>query len=253
MRLVAALYFVLLTAGSFAQNEFIREARYHLPRKDSLFAFEANFHASGAYHYFSDSTEQIEQLLNTLLKKAARSRIDTLQQSLVLNRLATLCVKRIHTLMPVKQRQKRRLEKRIRRIFFGSSCSFGLIETISFDIPLVKQKGSFHYNKNGPDGGFNLYAGKTKPRKTRHNPEPEEVPLEVYTYAQIQKKLQHELNRRKVYRYFLEKQITAIGYHIQLDESTLYRSQIPKLKVLLILGEKRFSYKQRKAFTKEEE
>ena len=241
---------LLLVAGmSFSQAEFIQEARYHLPRTDSLFSFETGFNPSGKYDYFADSTENLELLLNGLLQKGNRNRADTLKQSLVLTQLATLCVKRIHTIMPQKTRRKESLEKRIRRIFFGSNCSFGLIETVSFEIPVVKKsRRSFHYNKKGPDGGFNLYEGKLKPKATKEDPEPTEKALENYTYEEIRQLVKTQFNRKKVNRYLSEKHVAAFGYYIQLDESTVNRNKIPKLKVLIILGEKRFSYRDRRRF-----
>ncbi len=244
------LFFLLLLVSHpiFSQSEFIREARYHLPRKDSLFAFESTVSVSGKYNYFSDSTGQLELLINGLLKKNNRNRTDSLKQSLVLTQLATLCVKRIHTLMPKKTKRKKSLEKRIRRIFFGSNCSFGLIETISFEIPLVKKAPNFYYNKKGPDGGFNLYEGKSKPRATKAEPEPKEAALEAYHYEEIQQLIRTQFTRKKINRYLAEKNIAAFGYYMQLDESTIYSNKIPKLKVLVILGEKRFSYKQRRKF-----
>ena len=244
------LWLLLISFPLFSQSEFIREARYHLPRKDSLFAFESALSVTGKYNYFSDSTERVELMINGLLKKGNRNRTDTLKQSLVLTQLATLCVKRIHTLMPKKTKRKKSLEKRIRRIFFGSNCSFGLIETISFEIPLVKKTPNFYYNKKGPDGGFNLYEGKSKPRATKTEPEPKEVSLEAYRYEEIQQLIQKQFTRKKINRYLAEKNIAAFGYYIQLDESTLHKNKIPKLKVLVILGEKRFSYKQRRTFNR---
>ncbi|WP_341906434.1 hypothetical protein [Fluviicola taffensis] len=240
---------LLLSGLSHSQAEFIREARYHLPRTDSLITFESGFTGSGKYNYYEDSTMKLELMMNELIRKGNRNRTDTLKQSLVLTQLSTLCVKRIHTLMPTKTARKKSLQKRIRRIFFGSNCSFGLIESISFEIPLVKKSGSFHYNKTGPDGGFNLYKGKSKPKATKENPEPEEIPLEAYTYEEIPQLIRTQFNRKKINKYLSEKNIAAFGYYIQLDESTVNKSKIPKLKVLLILGEKRFSYRQRRKFT----
>jgi hypothetical protein len=240
---------VILSGLSYSQAEFIQEARYHLPRKDSLIAFEFGFTGSGKYDYYQDSTAKLELMVNELLRKGNKNKADTLKQSLVLTQLSTLCVKRIHTLMPSKTSRKKSLEKRIRRIFFGSNCSFGLIETISFEIPLVKKSfRDFHYNKTGPDGGFNLYEGKSKPRATEEYPEPKEVALEAYSYEEIQQLIKTQFNRKKINKYLYEKNIAAFGYYIQLDQSTLNRTQIPKLKVLLILGEKRFSYRQRTKF-----
>lgn len=243
------LFFCLILAGiSFSQGEFIREARYHLPRKDSLFSFESGFTGTGKYDYFADSTSQLELMLNEMLRKGNRNRADTLKQSLVLTQLATLCVKRIKTIMPAKAERKKRLEKRIRRIFFGSNCSFGLIETISFEIPLVKSTRNFYYNKKGAEGGFNLYKGKKKPKAAKDDEEPKEIALETFTYEEIRQQIRTQLSRKKVYRYLSEKNIAAFGYYIQLDETTVHTGKIPKLKVLLILGEKRFSYKQRRQF-----
>lgn len=240
---------LILSRLSYSQAEFIREARYHLPRKDSLIAFESGFAGSGKYDYHSDSTANLELMMNELLKKGNRNRVDTLKQSLVLTQLSTICVKRIHTLMPSKTARKKSLQKRIRRIFFGSNCSFGLIESISFEIPLVKKTSlNFHYNKSGPDGGFNLYEGKSKPRATKEKPEPEEVPLAFYSYEEIRQLIKSQFTRKKITRYLSEKNIAAFGYYIQLDESTVNKSKIPTLKVLLILGEKRFSYRQRRKF-----
>lgn len=250
MKFLILILFIPVAVFCGAQGQFIREARYHLPRKDSLFAFRTDFTASGEYNYFSDSTENIGLILNQLLKKSNKNRADTLKQSLVLTDLATLCVKRIHSIMPVNPERKKRLEKRIRRIFFGSRCSFGLIESVSFEIPLVKTKGKFHYNKKEDDGGYKLYDGKRKPKASKENPEPEEVALEAYSYEEIQKHINRQLTRKRVYRYFNEKHIAAFGYYIELDQTTVHRNKIPQLKVLLILGEKRFSYKQRKAFNK---
>lgn len=253
MRSQLLFWFLALSSPGFSQSEFIREARYHLPRKDSLFPFEAAYKISGEYNYFQDSTLQLELMMNGMLKKGNRNRADTLKQSLVLTQLSTLCVKRIHTLMPKKVKRKRSLEKRIRRIFFGSNCNFGLIETISFEIPLVKSKGDFHYNKKGADGGFNLYDGKSKPKATKESAaadEPKEVALEGYSYEEIQRLISTQFSRKKVNRHLTEKNIAAFGYFIQLDESTLNKSRIPTLKVLLILGEKRFSYKQRRKFNR---
>jgi len=241
-------WFLLISCPVFSQSEYIREARYHLPRKDSLFAFETGFSGTGKYDYFRDSTRQLELMINGLLKKGNRNRTDSLKQSLVLTQLATLCVKRIHTLMPKKTKRKKSLEKRIRRIFFGSNCSYGLIETISFEIPLVKKTTNFYYNKNGTDGGFNLYKGESKPRGTKKDPQPKEEALEVYHYEEIQQLIRTQFTRKKINRYLAEKNIAAFGYYIQLDESTVRRNKIPKLKVLVILGEKRFSYKQRRTF-----
>ncbi|WP_300660813.1 hypothetical protein [Fluviicola sp.] len=250
MKFVVLILFIPVSVLCGAQGQFIREARCQLPRKDSLFAFRSDFAASGKYNYFSDSTEKIGLILNQLLKNANKNRADTLKQSLVLTDLATYCAKHIHSLMPVNPERKKRLEKRIRRIFFGSRCNFGLLETISFEIPLVKTKGQFHYNKKGPAGGYNLYKGKHKAKKTVENPEPEEIALEEYSYEEIQKHISNQLSRKKVYRYLSEKNIAAFGYSIELDQSTVQKNKIPQLKVLLILGEKRFSYKQRKSFNK---
>lgn len=243
------LYFVLfMTSSLFSQSEFIQEARYHLPRKDSLFAFEYNYASSGKYDYFTDSTVPLELMMNQFLKKGNKNRADTLKQSLVLTQLATLCVKRIHTLMPTPKKRKESLEKRIRRVFFGSNCSFGLIETVSFEIPLVKKTAKFYYNKKGPDGGFNLYAGKSKPKATKEDPEPKETALEAYALEELEKLIQTQFTRKKVNRYLSEKNVAAFGYFIQLDETTVNKNKIPKLRILLILGEKRFSYKQRRKF-----
>lgn len=63
------IVFLLTAFLSNAQGEFIKEARYHLPRKDSLFSFETNFSGSGMYNYFSDSTVPFELMMNQLLKK----------------------------------------------------------------------------------------------------------------------------------------------------------------------------------------
>lgn len=242
---------VILSGLSYSQAEFIREARYHLPRIDSLIAFETGFTASGKYDYFQDSTTKLELMMNELIQKGNRNRADTLKQSLVLTQLSTLCVKRIHTLMPSKTTRKKSLEKRIRRIFFGSNCSFGLIESVAFEIPLIKKSsGNFHYNKTGPDGGFNLYEGKSKPRATEEDPEPKEVPLATYSYEEIQQLIRTQFARKKINKHLAGKNIAAFGYYIQLDESTVNKSQIPKLKVLLILGEKRFSYGQRRTFNR---
>lgn len=250
MKVNLFFWILLISWPVFSQSEFIREARYHLPRKDSLFAFESALSLTGKYNYFSDSTGQLELMINGLLKKGNRNRTDSLKQSLVLTQLATLCVKRIHTLMPKKTKRKKSLEKRIRRIFFGSNCSFGLIETVSFEIPLVKKASNFYYNKKGPDGGFNLYKGKSKPWVTKTDPQPKEKALEVYNYEEIQQLIRTQFTRKKINRHLAEKNIAAFGYYIQLDESTLHRNKIPKLKVLVILGEKRFSCKQRRSFNK---
>lgn len=254
MRAILLYFSMLISCSLCSQSEFIQEARYHLPRKDSLFAFHSGFNRSGKYDYFRDSTEQLELMINGLLKKANRNRADSLKQSLVLTQLSTLCVKRIHTLMPKKTKRKRSLEKRIRRIFFGSNCSFGLIETISFEIPLVKKTAHFYYNKKGPDGGFNLYKEKSKPRPRKESAagdKPTEIALEAYTYTEIQQLIQTQFARKKVNRHLSEKGIAAFGYFIQLDETTVHKNKIPKLKVLIILGEKRFSYKQRRKFLKD--
>lgn len=242
--------FVILSGLSYSQAEFIREARYHLPRTDSLIVFETGFTASGKYDYFQDSTTKLELMMNELIRKGNRNKADTLKQSLVLTQLSTLCVKRIHTLMPGKTTRKKSLEKRIRRIFFGSNCSFGLIESVAFEIPLVKKSsGNFHYNKTGPDGGFNLYKGKSKPQATKEDPEPKEVSLVAYSYEEIQQSIRTQFARKKINKRLAEKNIAAFGYYIQLDESTVNKDRIPKLKVLLILGEKRFSYRERRRFT----
>jgi len=249
MQIKLLFCFVILSGLSYSQAEFIREARYHLPRTDSLMAFESGFTVSGKYDYFQDSTTKLEGMINELMRKGNRNRVDTLKQSLVLTQLSTLCVKRIHTLMPTKTARKKSLKKRIRRIFFGSNCSFGLIESVAFEIPLVKKSsGNFHYNKTGPDGGFNLYEGKSKPHATEEDPEPKEVPLEAYSYEEIQQLIRTQFTRKKINKYLSEKNIAAFGYYIQLDESTVNKNQIPKLRVLLILGEKRFSYRQRRTF-----
>nr|WP_294861540.1 hypothetical protein [uncultured Fluviicola sp.] len=242
---------LLLSGLGYSQAEFIQEARYHLPRKDSLVVFESGFTDSGKYDYFQDSTMKLELMINELLRKGNRNKVDTLKQSLVLTQLSTLCVKRIHTLVPGKASRKKSLEKRIRRIFFGSSCSFGLIESVVFEIPLIKKtSGNFHYNKSGPDGGFNLYDGKSKPKATKEDPEPKEIPLEAYSYEEIRQLIRTQFTRKKISRYLSEKNIAAFGYYIQLDESTVNKDEIPKLKVLLILGEKRFSYRQRRRFNR---
>ncbi len=241
--------FLVVARICFSQSGFIQEARYHLPRTDSLFSFHTGFNPAGTYDYFADSTGNVELLLNELLVKGNRNQADQLKQSLVLTQLATLCVKRIHAIVPEGSKRKESLEKRIRRIFFGSSCSFGLIEVISFEIPLVRKSArNFHYNRNGPDGGFNLYAGKSKPKPTKHDPEPEEKALERYTYEEIRQLVKTQFNRKQVNRHLAEKTVSAFGYYLQLDQSTVNCNRIPKLKVLIILGEKRFSYRDRRKF-----
>lgn len=239
------LFMVILLVVASARGqyvpEFIKEARYHLEDVDSFYLPEVNAYGGNFIDVLNDSVSGIENLMRVELTKHYRSlkNSDTLKESVVLNHLSFIAVKRISGITGAKPEKVLRVKRKLFRIFRSSRSSFGLIEIYAFDLELVQHKKHFYYDKKGENGGFNLYEGKKKPKATEENPEPETTPLHLYTETEMLEQISEKMRKKGLIRELKGGMISYEGFAIIPNRRTFYRKKIPTVKVVVITGTRR--------------
>lgn len=243
-KFVFIVFHFLLCCPSYAQQSFYELGKKQLPLVDSLIPFNSEKASKELFDYYSDSTIQIELNFNHLLSKLNTNRSDTLMKSMALTNLSKFCSTNGLSLFSSRFKTRESKAKRIRQILHHSKKTYGLVSVHTFTVPLVKQKRRFFYDKNGPDGGFNLYKDR-KPTKKEVEEGYEYVPLEQYTYEEMSDLLSRKLRISNISKEFQRRRTCAFGYHFFINQKTVGRKKIPELRCIVILGHKRLP-KQRK-------
>lgn len=235
---------LLCSSHAFSQSK-IERMRTLLPVSDELSALSPLTPSKAAYDLQNDSLEPVEGLIHHFFLKNGRNPKQPIKNSSILTALARISTQEIGTICSTKQRTTIRIRKTLRRVFLAANCDFGLITYVAFDIPLVKESFQFYYDKNGPDGGFNLYKGKKKPVSTEEEPEPEQIPLESFTLQEVYRKLDRKLGNGEAAQALRRKEIVAIGLYVRIQPKTINRNKIPQARVVVIYGMRRFQYMNR--------
>ena len=97
-----------------------------------------------------------------------------------------------------------------------------------------------YYEKHGSLGGFNLYKGKGKITPTEENPEPEQIPVDLFTEKELSRQISKKLNSWGISGRLRNKEITAVGIYISPRPKTFYKTKTPQARVVIIFGMKRF-------------
>ena len=218
---------------------FVQEARYHLEDFDSCYALEGRSSSASEVNVLSDSVNAIEELMQYCFQQKYKSNVDTLQQSLVLNHLSQIAVRRINGINGAKPERMQQIRRKLFRVFRSARSSFGLINVYSFDLELVNTPTYFYYDKNGADGGFNLYKGKRKPKATKENPEPETEALKLVSEAELFAQLDQKLRRSGCLRELQSGLVSCVGYAVVPNKKTFFREKVPTVKVVVITGTRR--------------
>lgn len=182
----------------------------------------------------------MEKIINHLLVHYQKGK-NQLKQSLVLNQLAQYNLLKLKKVKIRKIKNIGSLNKKNRQIIRVSKCSYGLIQTYTFTIDLIKLNKAFHRNEKSGTNEFNLYEGKNKPPRVDGEDEPQETPLESISYKEIQQQLDKIFKRIKIVKDLNSKNVKAFGYKIHIDPQSLKFARVPKVKVVLILGISRFN------------
>lgn len=221
--------------------EFIAEARYHLEDHDTFSQLTEARAGTGTINVLSDSVATIESLLVSVFLSNYRttSDLDTLRESLVLRQLSQIACKRISGIVDAKPEKASRIRRKLFRVFRSAQSSFGLIEFYAFDLELVQHHGAFYYDRKGDAGGFNLYKGKRKPKPTKEEPEPETIPLELVTEAEMLDQLKAQMRKKGLTRELKGGMMSCVGYAVIPNRKTFFRKKIPTVKVVVITGTRR--------------
>jgi hypothetical protein len=235
------LIFVFLSGcfparGQF--NYFVYNARLILSTTDSTFVNEADAPGRGEVDTFSDSVTRVSSLVEYGLVHSARKR-DSIRCSSILQQLSLLTNKRYTNLEHAKSSRWQTVRKQLKRSFLGSKCRFGMISVYTFTIPLVKTTGDFYYDRNGPDGGYNLYDGKRKP-KASGGEEPEIIPLKPYTEEELSQLIHYKLRKTRCGSELKSGLCSYYGYTVSIDKSSLGSGRkVPQARVIVLLGSRR--------------
>jgi hypothetical protein len=244
------LLILSLMCGSFSYgqfNYFVYNSRNILSATDSSFTVSVTKPGEGKLNTYTDSVTTLKHLLDYSIAEIAHS--DTLECSSTLTQLCLLTARRYTGLGHAKKTRWQTVRRQLLRSFVGSKCRFGMISAYAFNIPLVKTTGEFYYDKEGPDGAYNLYDGKQKPRATEEDPEPEAHALEYYTEAELQKMIGQKMRRTRCAKELKRGLCSYYGYSVQIDRKSLYSSnKVPQAQVIIIIGSKRLKLVKPKDF-----
>jgi hypothetical protein len=244
IKVVLIAFHFFLCSLIHAQQSFYELGKKQLPLLDSLMSFDTEKATEQAFNYFSDSIIQIELHFNYLLSKLNKNRSDTLMKSTALTATSQFCSTKAPSLFSSRFKTRESKTKRIKQILHNSKKTYGLVSVHTFAIPLLKKKRRFFYDKNGPDGEFNLYKGN-KPTKTELEEGYEYIQLEQYTYEEMSNLLSKKIRASSISKEFQRKRTCAFGYHFFINPRTVGRKKMPELRCIVILGHKRMP-KQRK-------
>jgi hypothetical protein len=223
----------------FTQVSFLELGKKIVPEKDSLFSFQIQQPSISKCNVLEDSILQINAIFNYLLSKENKNKKDLFQQSLLLTEISHFSMIHAKSLFSSNVKRKWSDENKIKRLMRYSLKSFGLVSIHTFTIPVLKEERQFFYDKNGPDGGYNLYKGK-KEDLIKLKEDFVHVPLELYTYEEIASMLKNKMRTSKISKEIQTKRACAFGYYFYLNPKTLYKNKIPTVKCIVILGHKRF-------------
>lgn len=246
------LTFILILSCSLAglgQSTFIKNGRACLAATDSLYTFVRENHLKGDLSLTNDSLQKIREIIAYHLADQNKNRADTFQESLILDQTATYLMQHTSKIKTLRQEQRYNLNKRIDHIIINPTRSFGLTETYTFTIPLIKRKGVIHRNEEPGTNEFNLYQGKHQPRPNKKDQETqEEIPVPALSYENLNALVLLQMKRIGLIRMLQGNTVSSFGLQLELDSRSLKLNRTPVLKVIIILGIKRSSYKGRRSF-----
>jgi hypothetical protein len=240
-KLAGLLVLLCLSPGAQAQLvfSFQDEAKARLHEPDERTAIASRQAGSQPYDFMAVAPNELEELFLSRLKVMSKNRRDPLQRSRVLTILSQLCTAHYGGGRYEETSKWVGTQKQLRRAFrFSSQSSFGIIESFSFRVPLLKHKGAFYHDAKGAKGALNLYKGE-KPRGMNTEEAPPPVPLDYFTAAEFIQLLERMAQKKGIRKALGKGIYSSVGISIELEKNTLFRRKIPTARVVVILGARR--------------
>lgn len=240
-RRAGLLFCLLLGFSTSAQpgSNFQDKAKARLNEPDELYPIEVQKAGSLPYDFTAVAPKELEAMFLNRLKTLSRNRRDPLQQSRVLTVLSSLCTELYGGARYEATDKWAGTQKQLKRAFrFSQHSSFGIIESFSFRVPLLKHNGQFYYDSKGEKGALNLYKGQ-KPRGPKTDDAPPPIPLDFFTEAELISLLERMAQKKGITKALGKGFYASAGVSIVLEKNTLFRHKIPTARVVVILGAKR--------------
>ena len=240
-KLTGLLLTFCLSFGTSAQLvlSFQDKAKARLGEPDQLTPIEIRKGGAQPYDFMAVAPSELEELFLGRLKTLSRNRRDPLQQSRVLTVLSSLCTELYGGGRYDATSKWANTQKQLKRAFrFSQHSAFGIIESYSFRVPLLKHKGAFYHDSKGEKGMLNLYKGE-KPRGPKSDEAPPPVPLDFFTEAEWIDLLERMAKKKGISRALGKGMYSSVGVSIVLEKNTLFRHKIPTARVVVILGARR--------------
>jgi len=238
---------LVVCSFSFGQfNYFVYHTRRILSTTDIILPVVPEKPGTDRVNTFQDSVTTLDQIMHYVTHTSGKK--GKVECSSILMQLSDLTAKRYASLEKANNRKWRTVRKQLMRSFIGSKCKFGVLSVYSFTIPLVKTHGDFYYDKNGPDGEYNLYDGKRKPKPVKEGEEEPEVhALKYYTEAELMKMIDRKIRRSRARTELSRGICSYYGFSVSIDKRTLHSgNKVPRARVVVILGSKRLKMVKKK-------
>ncbi len=241
------LVFCACQSGMAQKKEFIRQTKIFLQETDVLTEIELTNLSKQEFNPLNFKEVALENAVLSILKKNSKNKQFKLSKSLHLTAISQLSAKYFTNDYCNKSYQS--YKKKLGRAQHASLSKFGLIEVLSFEIPLIKSKmGDFYFDKKGDDSNLNLYLNPVKLSKKEklEGKEPEKKAVLLYTETEILNTMIEKIKKNKIFEGLKNGNYYATGISISVNSKTLHKRAIPMLRVVVAFGSKRLHLVQRK-------
>ena len=110
-------------------------------------------------------------------------------------------------------------------------------------IPCVNSKGfKFYYDREDTETNTHLYMGSRPSKKEKAEETYKATPMKLYNYQELADLIAKQFTKDDGTFKILNNGFDKFGFSIAVEQSTLYRNRLPKIKIIIILGGNRITW-----------
>lgn len=138
---------------------------------------------------------------------------------------------------------KIKISKKIKKNCTANGYKNAFIDYHITSIPCVNFKNTiFYFDSKDTETNYHLFIGNKPTKKEKADEKYKAVPIKLYTYQELADIIIKQFITDEGTFKILNNGFDKFGFSIAVEQKTLFRKKIPKIKVIIILGGNRITW-----------
>jgi hypothetical protein len=136
-----------------------------------------------------------------------------------------------------------RISKKLKKNCKANGYRNAFVDYHITSLPCVNSKGfKFYYDREDTETNTHLFMGNRPTKKEKEKDTYKSTPIKLFSYNELADLIAKQFMKDDGSFKILNNGFDKFGFSIAVEQSTLYRNRLPKIKIIIILGGNRITW-----------